>query len=128
VYLNSRGVRLYGLVGASIASFLVFTPGFGVQYLAWILPFCLLLGWRTVVGLYAVSSAFLFITYTQWSGGLPWYFADLLRPGAGRSALVLYAASVCWLVLLLGLSSTIPAFQQAVRWASGESVSPLKQR
>jgi uncharacterized membrane protein len=103
IWMQRAGLRLYALVGGAIAVFLVFTPGFGVNYLAWILPFCFPLGWRAVAGIYTVSSILLCIAYTHWSGGLPWYFADLLRSGAAQSPAVLYAASVCWIVLVLAV-------------------------
>ena len=102
--------RLYWMVGASIAMFLIFTPGFGLQYLDWILPFCFVLGWRTVLGMYIFSSALLFIAYTHWSGGLPWYFADSLRAvPAPYSLPILYGAFICWIVLIIGVFSATPA-------------------
>jgi hypothetical protein len=113
VYLHRAGLRLYDVAGGAIAVFLVFTPGFGVQYLAWIFPFCFVLGWRFVAGFYAVSTALLFSAYTHWSGGLPWYFADLLRPGAAQSWTVVYTATACWIVLVIGMISLTPVFKWA---------------
>ncbi len=108
VYLHRKGVRLYGVVGGAIAVFVVFTPGFGVNYLAWILPFCLLLPWRLIVGIFVSSSALLLVAYTHWSGGFPWYFADLLRPGAALSWAVIYTSTVCWITLLIAVLSLTP--------------------
>jgi hypothetical protein len=110
VYLHRLGRRLYEVAGGAIAVFLVFTPGFGVQYLAWLLPFCFVLGWRFVAGFYVASGALLFAAYTQWSGGIPWYFADLLRPGAAQSLMVNYTGTICWLVLAIGVTSLTPVF------------------
>lgn len=107
-YLFLKGARLFALVGGATAVFLVFTPGFGVNYLAWILPFCLLLPWRMVVGIFVSSSVLLAIAYTHWSGGFPWYFADLLRPGAAQSWAVIYSATVCWITLLIAVLSLTP--------------------
>jgi hypothetical protein len=101
------------VAGGAIAVFLVFTPGFGVQYLAWLLPFCFVLGWRFVAGFYAGSTALLFAAYTHWSGGIPWYFADLLRPGAAQSWTVNYTGTICWIILVIGTASITPVF----RWA-----------
>jgi hypothetical protein len=112
VYLHRRGFRLYVVTGGAIAIFLVFTPGFGVQYLAWILPFCFVLGWRFVGSFYAVSTALLLAAYTHWSGGFPWYFADSLRPG-WLSWMLFDVAKVCWIVLVIGLVSLTPLFQSA---------------
>jgi len=113
VYLHRAGWRLHEVTGGAIALFLVLTPGFGVQYLAWILPFCFVFGWRFVTGFYAISTTLLLLAYTHWSGGFPWYFADLLRPGAAQSWTVVYAATACWIVLVIGVISLTPVF----RWA-----------
>jgi len=113
VFLHRAGWRLYEITGSAIALFLVLTPGFGVQYLAWILPFCFVFGWRFVTGFYAISTALLLVAYTHWSGGFPWYFADLLRPGAAQSWTVVYTATACWIVLVIGVTSLTPVF----RWA-----------
>ena len=64
---------------------LALAPGFGVQYTGWIiafLPFAFL--WRGAIVMNAVVSLFLFTTYTVWSGGWPWWFADIARPGPHR--------------------------------------------
>jgi hypothetical protein len=118
VYLHSKGTRLYGIAGGAIAVFLVLTPGFGVNYLAWILPFCLWLEWRAIAGVYLSSSVLLILAYTRWSGGFPWYFADLLRPGAALSWTVQYAATVCWVTLLLAVLSMTPVLE----WIFGRPV------
>jgi hypothetical protein len=111
LYLHRLGLRLYEVAGGAIAVFLVFTPGFGVQYLAWLLPFCFVLGWRFVAGFYVGSTALLFAAYTHWSGGIPWYFADLLRPGAAQSLMVNYTGTICWVVLVIGTASMTPVFK-----------------
>jgi uncharacterized membrane protein len=111
-YLHRTGFRLYGVVGGAIAVFLVFTPGFGVQYLAWLLPFSFFLGWRLVASFYAVSTALLVAAYTHWSGGFPWYFADSFRPD-WLTWMMLDIAKVCWLVLVIGVISLTPLFQSA---------------
>ena len=113
VYLHRLGLRLYEVAGGAIAVFFVFTAGFGVQYLVWLLPFCFVLGWRFVAGFYAGSTAFLFAAYTHWSGGIPWYFADLFRPGAAQSLIVNYTGTICWIILVIGTASMMPIFKWA---------------
>lgn len=98
VYLRKRNASLTYMVGSSIILFLVLTPGFGVQYLAWILPFCFLFGGQTTNAVYVASSVFLAVIYTYWSGGIPWYFADALRQHNGYEVVV-YFAAVCWVTL-----------------------------
>jgi hypothetical protein len=98
VYLRKRNASLSYMTGSSIILFLVLTPGFGVQYLAWVLPFCFLFGNHVVLGVYATSSAFVAVTYTFYSGGIPWYFADALIRHSGFEVVICFGA-VCWIVL-----------------------------
>lgn len=56
-------------------------PGFGVQYLVWplpLLPFVLPRKWA--LALNAAFSAYLFVAYTIWSHGFPWWYADSVTP------------------------------------------------
>jgi uncharacterized membrane protein len=100
VYLRKRQASLTCMIGSSILVFLVLTPGFGVQYLAWILPFCFIFCGHIMSAVYATTSVFVGIIYTYWSGGIPWYFADALRERSG-SQIVMYFAALCWLVLAI---------------------------
>jgi hypothetical protein len=69
-------VRLIRVVGLAFLLVLFLGPGFGVQYLMWILPYPALFLRRTpAVILHALASAFLFAVYTSWSGGWPWVWA-----------------------------------------------------
>jgi|GEM_PF-3637806 len=110
-----RGVRLYATVGLCVGWFLVTTTGFGVQYWIWLLPFCLLWGKQRYLALFAVSTLLLVVYYTHLSGGFPWHFADMLRPGASQSWLVVYTATVAWLTLAAVFAS-----------AMSESLGPLQ--
>jgi hypothetical protein len=103
------GANLYRIVGACIALFLVLTPGFGIQYLEWILPFSFVFGRSYAMVIYGSASLFLFSMYTRLSGGFPWYFADMFRPDAAKMTLLIsWETTVCWIVLILGLVSMIP--------------------
>jgi len=62
----------YGLI---ISLFLTLTPGFGVQYLAWLIPFVIALGESRTIFYYASSGAYLFAIYGFWSDGT-FYFAN----------------------------------------------------
>lgn len=106
IYLRKREASLTCLVGWSILLFLVLTPGFGIQYLAWILPFCFLFGGRVTAAVYAISSVFLASLYTYLSGGLPWYFADMLITRAGSPAIT-YFAELCWLTLAVSAVTSL---------------------
>jgi hypothetical protein len=60
----------------AIAGFLVLSPAFGVQYLAWVVApaFLLSVPFATAYGL--AASGLLFAVYTRWSGGFPWHAAS----------------------------------------------------
>jgi hypothetical protein len=81
--LSRRPVSLYGRCAISTFLFLWIIPGFGVQYLAWLVPFALFFGEVWTIAVYASSSVFLFAVYTFWPGGFPWYYADSF-PTGGR--------------------------------------------
>ncbi|MFQ5899240.1 MAG: ArnT family glycosyltransferase [Candidatus Methylomirabilia bacterium] len=48
---------------------LALTPGFGVQYLAWLVPFLALVSVRLSAAYAALAGSFLYLTYLHWSGG-----------------------------------------------------------
>ncbi len=78
-------------------------PGFGVQYLAWLIPVIpFALPWRWAIAVNAATSLFLFITYTVWSGGWPWWFADIARPGRYRYVAAI-AGYLMWSVVCAAL-------------------------
>jgi Glycosyltransferase family 87 len=91
--------------GAVVFLFLFLTPGFAMQYLAWLVPWVLALGIWPTLFFYAVSGAFVFVVYNDWCGGFPWYAADaLFRPWEVRHAmlgLLCWAAVAVMLVLYL---------------------------
>lgn len=68
--------RLIRVVRLAFLLVLFLGPGFGVQYLMWILPYpaFFLRRWFAVL-LHGLVSVFLFAVYTSWSGGWPWLFA-----------------------------------------------------
>ncbi len=81
--------RLFDQWGILFFLFLLLTPGFGTQYLAWLVPWVITLGPVALAGQYILNSVYIFIVYTHWSGGLPWYFANSLEEGAWTGWLVL---------------------------------------
>lgn len=89
---------LFVQCGAIAFLFLFLTPGFSMQYLAWLVPWVLVLGvWPTLL-FYAASSVFVILVYNDWCGGFPWYMADALF----RSWQVSHAwlGLICWVSIL----------------------------
>jgi len=80
--------------------FLFFANGFGVQYLAWLVPWSAGVGATPFPFYYCVSSAFLFTVYTVWSRGFPWYAASLEYSNpVWPSLLIFYLEITCWMAV-----------------------------
>lgn len=62
--------------GLSAALFLLFTPGFGVQYLVYLVPWLAIARVPVAAGFHVISGAYLAAFYTWSSRGFPWYLAD----------------------------------------------------
>jgi hypothetical protein len=77
---TAQGIDVMQLAKAISIAFLVvlfLAPGFGVQYLVWPLPFLLFAFERPLAyALMIAMSLYLFVTYTIWSRGFPWWYAD----------------------------------------------------
>jgi len=101
IWMNKRGANLYTQIGVVIFLFFFLTPGFGVQYLAWLVPFVLTLGIGWTLSYYFSAGAFLFLLYNYWSGG-NWYFAEShIEPP--WNAVSVAAGLVCCLIGSLAL-------------------------
>jgi hypothetical protein len=94
-----RPIYSFGFV---TSLFLVLTPGFGIQYLAWVLPWMIALG-AEMLWIYSIAAGiFMFHVYTTWSGGFPWFLADSTY-GISWSGFLILHEGLCWLVVLLSL-------------------------
>ena len=98
-WMNHTASRpsLYSQIGLVFFLFLAGTTGFGVQYLAWLVPWAVGLGFAPAALYYATSGMFLFLVYDYWSQGLPWYIADSIRWGDYYYAGIDYFHILCWL-------------------------------
>jgi hypothetical protein len=74
---------------------LAIAPGFGVQYLAWAVPWTAATSAAAAVTFHASSGAFLFAVYTEWSQGLPWNFANSFIAPPWSTRVVLLGLA-CW--------------------------------
>jgi hypothetical protein len=89
VQLNRRRPKplLFHQVGLACALFLACTPGFGVQYLLWLVPFVILLERSIAIIYYCMSSLYLLAHYscTAFAGSLPYcdpFLGALVNLGA----------------------------------------------
>src|SRR5262249_52392570 len=83
--------------------FLVVTPGFGIQYLSWLLPWLVFLPLEAMLIYQVCTAVFMFQVYTFWSDGFPWNLADSLARGTWRDFLVWHEL-LCWLSVVFCFS------------------------
>ena len=81
--------------GFIIAVFLVLTPGFGSQYLMWLLPWVVLLGLWPAIIYYAAGSVYIIVTYAC-------YFA-FATPLYCVGEVLFYPMIICWATVILML-------------------------
>jgi hypothetical protein len=126
LYLK-RPAPLAAMIGVALLTMNFFAPAFGVQYLVWPLPFLLFtLPRRLAYALNAALSLFLFATYSIWSGGFPWWFANAASPDINRRLIALMALPL-WLLygfaIVIALRRQTPsqfATQQLAEGGAGD--------
>jgi len=89
---------LFTRAGFLLFLFLSLTPGFGVQYLAWLAPWVVALGVRTTATYYLAGAVFLFAYYTAAAGGFLWDLANSLERFPW-TPVVLGLGLICWMVI-----------------------------
>jgi hypothetical protein len=106
----SRTALLHALA-IMLMTVLALAPGWGVQYVTWIIPLLpFALAWKPALAVNAALSIYLFITYTVWSGGWPWWFADIARPGPYRW-MPAVAGYTMWTIVCVALIAAIRRFR-----------------
>jgi Dolichyl-phosphate-mannose-protein mannosyltransferase len=98
-----RPDRVVEALGLCLVGFLVLSPAFGVQYLAWPLAAAFLVDFWLAVVYNILGGLFLYNIYDYWSGGLPWNEAKavLFTPGQVVFGVVVWAS----LLVVLGVGS-----------------------
>ena len=79
---------------------LALTPGFGVQYLAWIVPWTAVLTFRQALAFHAASGFFLFSYYNCGAHGFPWYLANSAKTQVWYGSVILLGL-LCWLIICI---------------------------
>jgi uncharacterized membrane protein len=91
-WMNNRKEKPALFIQCGLVSFLfmALTPGFGIQYLSWCIPFVVVLGiWPTLI-FYLTSAAFLFIDYHCWA----WWPN---QPAYCVTKIPSFASLLCWI-------------------------------
>jgi len=73
----ARQTSAFWRCGAVFATFFALTPGFGVQYLAWMVPWVVALGPGIALAVYGTSGLFLFEVYQTSAKSWPWWYAEV---------------------------------------------------
>ena len=94
--LLRRRLGLLSECGLITFAFLFLSPGFGLQYLAWTVPWTVRLDFSWMAGHHALFGGFLFVVYLSASRMTPGY-ADLLAP-ENLTFLILLGVP-CWMEL-----------------------------
>ena len=105
-----RADALFTRAGLVMCLFVSVIPGFGVQYLVWLVPWAVGLGSGPTAAYYIAGTGFLFGYYSATAGAFPWYLANSLERSAW-SAKVLGLGLICWVVVC------VMAFMHARRLA-----------
>ena len=105
---NQRERSLLRGLGWTFLIFFVRTPGFGVQYLAWLVPTTIFLSLRGALAYNVLAGGFLCSIYTHWCAGFPWNVANSvywhgIEAGVGNAVWLLLAV---WLVQEFRLERT----------------------
>jgi hypothetical protein len=80
-------VLLFYQFGILLFVWHLLTPGFGIQYLAWLTPWAAALPLNVAGAYFAASGAFCATLYTDFNGGPPWYYASFSRSLGHRAVL-----------------------------------------
>jgi hypothetical protein len=101
VWLNFRRRGPPTIIQCGLLAFILLslTFGFGVQYLAWLVPWTCLLSWRQAAAFHSIGGLFLICYYTRGAHGFPWYLANSAATQVWNGSL-LFVGVICWLVIV----------------------------
>jgi len=83
-------------VAMSLVTFLILSPAFGVQYLAWAVAAAYLLDFWFATLYNVLGGLLLYLIYDYWNGGLPWF---QMAKGQVFTPLEVALAALLWVVL-----------------------------
>jgi hypothetical protein len=112
-----NGLNLFQSAALAYVSFLALTSGFGVQYLSWLASLAVFLRLPLAAAYTACASIFLFLVYTEWSGGLPWNYANSFD-AAPWSGVILWMGYITWGATMALLVQNAWALAKPKSWRS----------
>jgi hypothetical protein len=90
-------------IGLCLALFLLVSPAFGTQYLAWPVAAAYLIGFRAATAYNLAAGALLAEVYNRWNGGLPWDVAKAMKLRPAEVAALALVWALLLLVVIVGL-------------------------
>jgi hypothetical protein len=112
--------------GLSAALFLLFTPGFGIQYLVYLVPWLAAARGIVAAGFYVVSGAFMIAFYTWGSGGFPWHSANFFLTRAMPSH-VFSLGLLTWVAILFIAADFVRRAMVSQDFEDHRGAPPLQQ-
>jgi len=95
---RSREAALFYRAGFLMFLFVSSIPGFGVQYLSWLVPWVVALGAWPTATYYMAGAVFMGFYYHAAAGTFPWHFANGLARSPWTNA-VIGLGLICWVVV-----------------------------
>jgi len=120
VWVNCHTQRPPIVLQCGLLAFVLisFTPGFGVQYLAWLVPWACLLNGRQAAVFHGSGALFLTWYYTRAAHGFPWYIANSAATQVWHGSLI-FIGLMCWVVIG---TLTFSIFRRTMRSHYAESL------
>jgi hypothetical protein len=99
-WLNLRVPKAPLILQCALLAFtlLFLATGFGVQYLAWLVPFACLLNGRQAVAFHSIGALLLVSFYSRAAHGFPWFLADSTTTEVWNAPKI-YLGLLCWLMI-----------------------------
>jgi hypothetical protein len=101
--------------GLSAALFLLFTPGFGVQYLAYLVPWLAITRGLVAANFYVISGTFMAAFYTWGNRGFPWYLANTFSTRS-MPLPVFYLGLLTWIAIAIVAAEFARTALRSRRW------------
>jgi hypothetical protein len=100
IWMNQfvRKPPLFVQIGLITCTLMAITPGFGIQYLAWLVPW-VSISIEMALLYYTISGLFLFFVYNAWSQETPWFFANSFK----LTGSLMYIEILCWASVVIVL-------------------------
>jgi hypothetical protein len=113
VWLNGRRPQPPIVLQCGLLAFVLLslTPGFGVQYLVWLVPWACLLSGRQAAVFHSIGGLFLTWYYTRGAHGFPWYLANSAATQVWYGSLI-FVGLLFWLMIVW---LTVSIFRRCLR-------------